>query len=96
MTKEMEEWAYYAVDAIHREVQKDEAYQEFHEAWLKLTEEYEAILAGLPEKQRDLVTEYQVCVDNLHFQEVRVAYFLGKRVGKNSENNSCNFKISML
>ena len=79
MTKEMEEWAYYAMDAIHKEAQKDPEYRQFKEAWLKLTEEHDAILAGLSKKQRDLLVEYQCCVDNLHFQEVRVAYFLGKK-----------------
>ena len=53
MKKEMEEWAYYAMDAIHREAEQDAQYRQFKEAWLKLADEYEEILAGLPEKQRE-------------------------------------------
>ena len=90
MTKEMEEWAYYAMDAIHREAQKDRDYLQLKEKWVQLSENYESFVSGLPEKERVLVLEYQGCVEDLQFQQVRIAYFLGKKQGNNSEKNSCN------
>lgn len=79
MTKEMEEWAYYAMDAIHREAQMDPGYREQVDRWMQLREGYEALCADLSRDQRELLLEYFCCVEEMQFQKIRVAYFLGKK-----------------
>ena len=96
MTGEMEEWAYYAMDAVHRATQEDPEYQKLTDRWARLAEDFEAFVTGLPEKERELVLSYQGCVEEMQFQQVRVAYFLGKKHQHNSEKSSCKMERSVL
>ena len=91
MTKEMEEWAYYAMDAIHREAQKDRDYLQLKEKWVQLSENYESFVSGLPEKERELVAQVAALpeklrtVIHLHYYEgytvEELAALLGVSVG---------------
>lgn len=82
MTKEMLEWAYYAMDAVHASAVKDPEYLALDEKRLALEGQYEAILESLPEEKRELITDYQCICEEMLFQKVRLAYFLGKEIGK--------------
>ena len=79
MTSEMKEWAYYAMDAVHALAGEDQWYQELNEKRLALQGEYEQLLESLSPEQRELITSYQCYCEEMQFQKIRLAYFLGKK-----------------
>lgn len=82
MTKEMEMWAYYAMDAIHAQAQRDPEYLALNRQQESMEESYEALLAQLPGEQRELLLRYQCCVEEMQFQKTRLAFFLGKNLSE--------------
>ena len=79
MTREMQEWAYYAMDAIHALAQEDPDYLSLNEKRLGMEAEYERVMAGLPQAQRELIEDYQRICEEMQFQKIRLAYFLGRK-----------------
>jgi len=79
MTNEMEQWVYYAMDAVQQAAMEDSDYQELNEKREALACAYEEILQELSEEKREVLVSYQYYAEEMLFQKIRLAFFLGKK-----------------
>lgn len=67
-------WAYGGFDLVEEQVQKDPDFQALAAEHEALAPKFEALLASLPQQQRELILEYLNLAVDLEYQRVRIAY----------------------
>ena len=75
----MLEWVMRAADRVDALVKADPEYQELDKQRKALETDYEALLARLSEKDRELLLEYMELVGNMQYRTTQFAWLYGKR-----------------
>ena len=74
----MLEWVMRAADRVDALVKTDPEYQELAKQRKALEPDYEALLARLSEKDRELLLEYMELVGNMQYRTTQFAWLYGK------------------
>lgn len=79
---EFDDWYDYGIYAVARMGEKDRDRIEIQKESRHRETAYQAALSALTEEQREAVEAYMISLENLEYQNSRLAYELGKRVGR--------------
>ena len=78
----MFEWVNWAAEQVDLIANGDSFYQQSLSVQQALVDEFERIVMGLPEIEKDLILDYLNAVTEMEYRKSQLAYQLGKQVGQ--------------
>ena len=78
----MLEWVNWAAEQVDLIANGDSIYQQSLTVQQALVDEFERIVMGLPEIEKDLILDYLDAVTEMEYRKSQLAYQLGKQVGQ--------------